>query len=202
METTLSLPVRLSILAPTIILWMGMYFGINRLPIAPRRRLDSALPLDYKIPFVPLLILPYFSTYLFVVQPFLTVSEARPFYWMLASFGTITIGYSLIHATVPSQIARMEQPDAYGLSGKLIALFQRMCRPYGNFPSMHCALAVPAVATSFYTAGPLVGSLALVWGLLIALSTLFTKQHTILDVLIGLLGGALVSVLTFWLVMA
>ncbi|MBN1580502.1 MAG: phosphatase PAP2 family protein [Anaerolineae bacterium] len=202
MDTTLSLPVRLGILALMLIIWIGAYFGINRLRIDPQRRINSAIPLDRKIPFVPQLALPYFSTYVFVLQPFFILSQARLFYWMLACFVSITILSSLIHAVVPSKIERMENLNTDGLSGKLIDVFQRACKPYGNFPSMHVALSVPVVGASFYAAGPLMGSIALIWGLLIALSTLFTKQHTVLDVLAGMLNGIVVFALTFWLMMA
>jgi membrane-associated phospholipid phosphatase len=80
----------------------------------------------------------------------------------------------------------------------MIHLFQRVCKPHGNFPSMHVALSVPAVGACFMAGGPLLGSLTLVWAILVALSTLFTKQHYILDVLAGLLGGVLIFVLTYW----
>jgi membrane-associated phospholipid phosphatase len=202
MDATLPLPFRLSILTLTLILWLGIYFGVNRLRITPRRRLDSAIPLDRKIPFVPQLVLIYFSTYVFVIQPFIILSKARQFYWMLTSFASITVIYSLIHATVPSQIQRMEKFDTNGFSSKLIALFQQTCKPYGNFPSMHVALSVPVVGANFHAVGPFMGSIAFVWAVLIALSTLLTKQHYILDVLVGLLGGILVFALTSWLMMA
>ena len=201
MDTILSLHFRLEILALTLLGWLGVYFFVNRLQVEPQRRLDLAMPLDGKIPFVPQLILVYFSTYIFVIQPFIILSEARQFYWMLASFGSITVIASLIHATVPSKIERNEILDADGLSGKLINLFQKTCKPYGNFPSMHVALSVPVVGANFIAVGSTAGIVTLVWAILIALSTLFTKQHYILDILAGLVGGVLIYSLTYWLMM-
>jgi len=201
MDTILSLHFRLEILAVTLLSWLGVYFFVNRLQVEPQRRLDLATPLDGKIPFVPQLVLVYFSTYIFVIQPFIILSEARQFYWMLTSFGAITAIASLIHATVPSKIERNEILDTYGLSGKLINLFQKTCKPYGNFPSMHVALSVPVIGMNFIAVGPTAGSVTLVWAILIALSTLFTKQHYILDVLAGLVGGVLIYSLTYWLMM-
>ena len=201
MDTLLSLQLRLEILALTLLAWLGIYFFVNRLHVDPQRRLNLAIPLDGKIPFIPQLALIYFSTYIFVIQPFILLSEARQFYWMLASFGAITVIASLVHATVPSKIERIQKLETDGLSGKLINLFQKTCKPYGNFPSMHVALSVPVVGTNFMVAGPIVGSITLVWAVLIALSTLFTKQHYILDVLAGLAGGVLIYTLTYWLMM-
>jgi membrane-associated phospholipid phosphatase len=201
MDTILSLQFRLEILALTLLGWIGIYFFVNRLQVDPQRRLDLAMPLDGRIPFVPQLALVYFSTYFFVIQPFIILTEARHFYWMLASFGSITVIATLIHAIVPSKIERNEILVADGLSGKMIDLFQKTCKPYGNFPSMHVALSVPVVGANFLVAGPTAGSISLVWAILIALSTLYTKQHYILDVLAGLIGGVLIYTLTYWLMM-
>ena len=201
MDTILSLHFRLEILTLTLLGWLGVYFFVNRLQVEPQRRLDLAIPLDRRIPFVPQLALVYFSTYIFVIQPFIILSEARQFYWMLASFGSITAIASLIHAAVPSKIERNEILDADGLSGKMINLFQKTCKPYGNFPSMHVALSVPVVGANFIAVGPVMGSVTLIWAILIALSTLYTKQHYILDVLAGLVGGLLIYSLTYWLMM-
>jgi membrane-associated phospholipid phosphatase len=120
---------------------------------------------------------------------------------MLSSFGAITAIASLIHATVPSKIERNEILVTDGFSGKLIDLFQKTCKPYGNFPSMHVALSVPVVGVNYLVSGPIVGSITLIWAVLIALSTLYTKQHYILDVLAGLIGGVLIYSLTYWLIM-
>ncbi len=194
----LSFPFRLEILAATVLGWLVLYFIVNRRPVDPRRRLDLSTGLDRKIPFVPQLALVYFSTYFFVFQPFLFLDEKRQFFWMLANFASISLISILIHAAVPSKIERVEALDTGSLSGKLIHVFQQICQPHGNFPSMHVALSVPVVAANFMAGGPAVGSFFLAWGVLIALSTLFTKQHYILDVLAGLLGGTLVFALTFW----
>jgi membrane-associated phospholipid phosphatase len=201
MDTVLSLQFRLEILGITLLGWLTVYFFVNRLHVEPQRRLDLAIPLDRKIPFVPQLALVYFSTYIFIVQPFIILADARQFYWMLASFISITLIANLIHATVPSKVERIEMLASDGLSGKLIILFQKICKPYGNFPSMHVALSVPVVGANFIAAGPIEGGLTLLWAILIALSTLYTKQHYILDVLAGLVGGMLIYTLTYWLLL-
>lgn len=198
METTLSLSFRLEILILTLLGWLVIYFFVNRLQVDPGRRLDLALEMDRKTPYVPLFALIYFSTYPFVIQPFLILSNARQFTWLVVCFAAISVFSSLIHATVPSKIERVEQVTAGGLSGWMLSLFQKTCKPYGNFPSMHVGLSVPVVVANFMVGGPLLGSLALVWAILIALSTLYTKQHYILDVLAGMAGGVVIFALTFW----
>ena len=202
MYSTLSLLYRLEILGLILLGWLIIYFFVNRLQVEPQRRIDLGLAIDRKTPYVPLFALVYFSTYPFVLLPFIILSDARQFYWLVVCFVSITIISSLIHATIPSKIERVEQVTAGGVSGWMLGLFQKTCKPYGNFPSMHVGLSVPVVATNFMVAGPVIGSITLVWAVLIALSTLFTKQHYILDVLAGVAGGVSIFALTFWLMMA
>jgi membrane-associated phospholipid phosphatase len=186
LDTTLSLPFRLTILALTLLGWMIIYFFVNRLQVESSRRIDLGTELDRRTPYVPLFTLVYFSTYVFVVQPF---------------FALISVISSLIHAIIPSKIERVEQVTTGGASGWMLGLFQKTCKPYGNFPSMHVGLSVPVVVANFMVGGVPVGSIMLVWAILIALSTLYTKQHYILDVLAGFAGGLLIFILTFWLML-
>lgn len=201
MDGTLALSLRLEILGLTLLVWLGIYFFVNKRPVDSQRRLNSDLPIDRSIPFIPQLALVYFSTYIFVLEPFFILNKPRQFWGMLVSFVSITVFASLIHALFPSQMQRMEKVNTDHLSGKLINLFQQICKPYGNFPSMHVALSVPVVGMNYMAMGVVMGSITLVWAVLIALSTLFTKQHNVLDVLVGLLGGAAIFGLVFWLMM-
>lgn len=198
LDETLSLSFRLSALGLTLFGWLILYFFVNRLRVEPNRRIDLGIELDRKIPYLPLFALAYFSTYIFVLQPFFILSDARQFHWMLTSFVSISVLSSLIHAAVPSKIERVERVTVGGLSGWGLALFQKTCKPYGNFPSMHVGLSVPVVAANFMTGGPVIGGVMLAWAVLIAVSTLFTKQHYILDVLAGIAGGAVISALVYF----
>jgi membrane-associated phospholipid phosphatase len=198
---TLSLSFRLVALGLTLFGWLVIYFFVNRLQVDPNRRIDLGTDLDRKTPYLPLFALVYFSTYIFVIQPFFILSNTRQFYLMLISFVLISLISSLIHATIPSKIERVEQVTTGGLSGWMLGLFQKTCKPYGNFPSMHVGLSVPVVVANFIAGGPIVGSVMLVWAVLISVSTLYTKQHYVLDVLAGFMGGLVISALTFWLAM-
>jgi len=198
MNQNLSLIFRLEILLLTLLGWLVIYFFVNRLNVNPNNRLDLRTTIDNKIPFIPQFALVYFSTYVFVLQPFLILSESTLFYWMLISFVSISVIASLIHAVLPSKIDRRENLDTNNLSGWMLGLFQKTCKPYGNFPSMHVGLCVPVVATNYLAGGSVLGSISLIWAVLIALSTLYTKQHYILDVLAGFLSGITIFSLTYW----
>jgi membrane-associated phospholipid phosphatase len=195
---TLSLTYRMTALVLTLIGWLGLYFAINRRPVDPARRLDMGTRFDRRTPYLPRFSPVYFSTYIFVLVPFFLLTDAHLFNLMLTSFITISVGSCLVHAALPSKIDRVETVTAGGVSGWMLDTFQKVCKPHGNFPSMHVGLSVPVVASGYLALGPRAGTVTLAWGLLIALSTLFTKQHYILDVLAGLAGGLLVFAGVWW----
>jgi membrane-associated phospholipid phosphatase len=201
LDSTLSLSLRLAILVLCTLLWLVAYFFINRLQVEPQRRKNFSFSVDRKIPYVPLFAIVYFSTVPFLFVPFVILSETRQFCWMVACYTAITVISSLIHATLPSKIERVEQVNTGGITGRMLRLFQKNFKPYGNFPSMHVGLSVPAVIAYFMGCGILAGSIAAVWAVLIALSTLFAKQHYILDILAGLAGGILIAALAYLLIL-
>lgn len=200
MEATISIPIRIATIALVSLVWLIFYFFFNRLKIDPRRRRDFGLPFDKKIPFVPIFAWVYFSIAIFVLHPFLILSDARQFYWMLSCFMLNTIIFSLIHYIIPSKVERMEHTNTGGIAGKMLRQWQKTCQPYGNFPSMHTGFSVPVVIANFMALGAIGGSITLVWAALIALSTLLLKQHYILDMLAALALGMLTSALMFWLI--
>ena len=201
MNSPLPLMFRMEILILTLLGWLALYFFVNQRKVDTDHCLDFGTEWDRKTPYFPLFAPVYFSTYIFVVQPFFVLTNVRQFYLMVTSFMTISVLSTLIHAVVPSKIERVEQVSAGGVSGWMLRLFQKTCKPYGNFPSMHVGLSVPVVIVHFMVAGPVIGSLMFAWAVLIAGSTLFTKQHYILDVLAGALGGGMIFTLVFWLMM-
>jgi len=199
-DAMLPISLRLAILALATILWLIAYFFVNRLQVESQRRKNFSLSIDRKIKFVPLFALVYFSTVPFLLVPFVILSDARQFYWMLACYAAITIISSLIHATLPSKIERVEQVTTGGITGRMLRMFQKNFKPYGNFPSMHVGLSVTAVIAYFIGCGILAGSISAVWAIFIALSTLFAKQHYVLDALAGFSGGIVISALIYLMI--
>lgn len=200
MPDTLSLPIRLAALGVGVALWVAQYFLINRMkrPLRARIRTDSRL--DAFLPFAPGFMVVYLTTYLFGVLPPLMVNETTLFFRLGVVYATTTLIAATIHVVWPSEIVRAELRGDPRFSARLITWFQRLCKPYGNFPSIHVAFSVVTVLTGYLVAGPLVGSLLLVWALLIAVSTLVTRQHYLLDVVAGGALGGGVAAAAFFLV--
>jgi membrane-associated phospholipid phosphatase len=185
MPAELPLTTRLNILLPSLILWVAHYFVINRLGGRNRPRTDWSMRLDAAIPFIPQSAIVYLSTYPFGLSPFILISEARLFTAAAYGYLIITAVSAIINVIFPSQVRRVEDLNPDGISSILLGRYQRLCRPYDNFPSTHVAYSVVVVGTAYLAWGPDTGSVFLLWAFLIAISTMTTKQHYLADVASG-----------------
>jgi membrane-associated phospholipid phosphatase len=142
------------------------------------------LALAQTVPFMPAFILGYLSMGLvFVPAPFILRSrqELRALACSLAAVTAVAgVGFLLL----PAESAYPPR-DADAWSG-LFAIARGMALRHNMVPSLHVALS--AVCLSAYTSRcGMFGKLCLAaWIALIALSTLLTHQHHLLDVFTGL----------------
>jgi len=179
-----------SVLAGVAVTLAPMYFVIGfllrGLPAhRPMLALDRAWPLE------PAWMLVYGSLYIFVVVlPFLVIRERHLGHRTLRAYIAVMLvayaGFLLYPTTAPPH----EAVPSTGFAAWMLRLAYDLDTPANCFPSLHVAYAfVAAQACSRVHRG--VGIAALVWATLIGLSTLFTKQHYVIDVLAGAaMGGA------------
>jgi protein-tyrosine phosphatase/membrane-associated phospholipid phosphatase len=144
------------------------------------------------IPFVPLMIIPYMSIDLFfVAAPFLCrdTRELRTFAQRI-SLAIVVAGICFL--VFPLRFA-FERPATTGSGwlGTLFDIFRGLDQPYNLFPSLHIALRTILADLYARHSRGLGYILVQVWFSLIGLSTVFTYQHHIVDVLGGfvLAGG-------------
>ena len=146
--------------------------------------------LDKVIPFLKIFIIPYVSWYAFIILTlaFLCFKDRKTYYKTLVSLNIGLIVcyfiYFLFQTTVP-------RPDlmADDTLTKLVRLIYASDQPYNCFPSIHvltCQLMVEGIKRSKAK-----NSFNLIFiksmSLLIILSTLFIKQHVVLDVFSAML---------------
>lgn len=150
---------------------------------------------ERRIPFLAFMILPYMSIDLFFVAgPFLC--ESREELRTLARRIVLAIvAGGACFLLLPLRFA-FERPAAAGWLGAIFDSFRTLDQPHNLVPSLHIALLT--ILTDLYmrhTAG-LRRAALLVWFGSVGLSTVFTYQHHVIDVVAGLA----LAVVCFWAV--
>ena len=163
--------------------WAGSYFLVGQgVDPARVRYLSSAL--EDQIPFRPTFALVYILLYPIFLLPFLVVRER-------AAFRRLVVGDLLLLATC--SVAFLVFPVAFDrpalgpprdLGTWVLSLVHGTDPAWNCLPSEHCAVAMLAALT-IWEANRRIGAFAFVSALLIGLSTLFTKQHYLVDVVAG-----------------
>ncbi|HUF25932.1 MAG TPA: phosphatase PAP2 family protein [Gemmatimonadaceae bacterium] len=141
------------------------------------------LALDRAIPVGPAWMLAYGSIWVFAFLPVFVVRQPglrrRA---MLAAMAVIAASYAgfLVYPTV---LPRAEAVGG-GFFAKSLEVNYSLDPPYNCFPSLHVAWAFVAALTC-HRVHRGVGLVALLWAAIIGVSTLYTKQHYVLDVVAG-----------------
>lgn len=178
-------------LAFTICLHFTIYNG-TKLINGYRPALDVSLPIDAAIPLATEWTLIYVFTFLFWGLGLLMVGrqERALCYKLLGCVVTAELICAVFFMLVPSYVARPPL-EVEGLSSWILAFVYSMDEPTNCFPSMHCLLSYLVFRQSMYCRGvkPQMKVFAGVLTVLICLSTVFVKQHVVLDVIGGLACG-------------
>jgi membrane-associated phospholipid phosphatase len=168
--------------------WVLVYHGGDWLTGLRAHRVRVHLEAELAMPFVPPLILVYVTIGLvFFPAPFVLRSrrELRALALTLAVVTAVAaVGYLLL----PAEPAY--PPQDHGAWSGLFAVGRRLALRYNMVPSLHVAMSCVCLAAYAARCGP-AGKAALgAWGAAIALSTLLTHQHHLLDVATGMLLAA------------
>lgn len=149
------------------------------------------LALDRAIPLVPAWVLVYGSLYVFViVLPLLVVRDRARVRRAMQSYLLVMLLSYAIFLLYPTAAPHDGTVGGDGFAAWALRILYSMDTPYNCFPSLHVAYAfVAAFASRRVHRG--VGNCALVWAALIGVSTLFTKQHYVVDVIAGTAAGCL-----------
>ncbi|HSP47364.1 MAG TPA: phosphatase PAP2 family protein, partial [Clostridiaceae bacterium] len=162
-----------------------IYQLFNR-PIGEVRNLT--LPLDGQIPFLPQFIIIYHLWYLFLIFNigYLLLRDKDEFMKAILS---INLGNILAYITFFFFQSRVPRPlvTGEGFFESIVRFTYTIDQPYNGFPSIHVlttTVMMIALARMDIRKDFKYGSLF--FGLLIILSTVFVKQHVVLDILGGL----------------
>jgi membrane-associated phospholipid phosphatase len=168
-----------------LVLLVPLYIFIGDLWMQGRALHVPAIPMDYAIPMQPGWSLIYGSLYVFVILPLLVVRQPEQIHRTVSAYLTIWIVAYIcffLYPTAAPHPAKIPQRDFF--SWVLGSVIYNCDVPYNCFPSLHVAHSFVSALTC-YRVHRGVGISAIIWASLIGVSTLFTKQHYILDVLAG-----------------
>lgn len=145
------------------------------------------LALDGAIPLVPAWALVYGALYLFlIVLPVFVVREQEHIRRTFLAYLTVWIAAYVCFVVYPTIAPRGDDVAGEGFAAWGLRFLYSADPPYNCFPSIHVAHSFVS-ALACYPLNRRVGSFAIACASLVALSTLFTKQHYVLDVVAGVL---------------
>lgn len=141
----------------------------------------------------------YYAAMVFLV---LEVPEYTEFVFVLFSFLVLLIVQSCIFLLFPTKTPEIWRESINGqrLSERLLRLVHRFDSSANCFPSMHVSVAT-LLGLHFADINPALAPLILILPSAISLSALYTKQHSVVDLVPGCLLGLIVfdASYDFWL---
>ncbi|MGE0452051.1 MAG: phosphatase PAP2 family protein [Vicinamibacteria bacterium] len=155
---------------------------------SPETALDRAIPLE------PAWMLVYGSIWVFVLLPLLVVRQRELLLRAArADIVLLLVSYASF-LLLPTAAPRPDRLVVDGFAAWSLRVQYDIDPPFNCFPSLHVAHSfVSAFAAHRVHRG--VGRLALAWAALIAVSTLYTKQHYVADAAAGALAAFAACVL-------
>jgi membrane-associated phospholipid phosphatase len=171
-------------LASAFMALLPMYFVIGQVT-ADRHHYTPSVSLDHAMRLWPSWMLVYGSLYMSgFLLPLLVVRGRALIRQSLKAYLFVMIVSYAIFLAYPTVAPRDEAVVVHDLATWSLRLFYDLDQPYGCFPSLHVAYSfVAAFACLRMHRG--VGLAACGWAVLIGVSTVYTKQHYVVDALAG-----------------
>jgi hypothetical protein len=179
----------LALTIPVTLWWIFVYHGANWVTSVRSSRVRVHLDAELGMPFVPSFILAYLSMDLvFLPAPFILRSR-RELRALALGLIVLTTAAGIGFLLLPAELAYPScDPGAWA---SLFTFAREVALPYNLVPSLHVAMSCLCLAAYGSHSGSLGKMLLASWTAVIALATLLTHQHHVLDVLTGLiLAGA------------
>lgn len=186
MVETLTRPYRVTV--PMIVLVSLIPFYILIPELLPARELHAPeLALDRLLPLEPPWALVYGALYLFLILlPILAVRQQEHIGRTVSAYLTVWITAYVFFVAFPTVAPRPPEVIGEGFAVWGLRALYSADPPYNCFPSLHVAHSFVSALTCYRLHRGL-GAATVAAASLVGLSTLFTKQHYVLDVVAGVL---------------
>lgn len=164
--------------------WAGSYFLVGKL-IDPARVRFLPSALEDQVPFRPAFSLVYILLYPIFLLPFFAVRDRDAFRRLVAGYLLMFATCSAAFLIIPVAFDRPAlPPPPHDLGTWILSLVHGSDPAWNCLPSEHCAVAMLASLMT-WEANKRIGAFGFFTTLMIGLSTLYTKQHYLVDVLAG-----------------
>lgn len=181
---SLARPYRVTLPMVALVAMVPLYLFIGR-PAPGRVHHAPAIALDSAIPLQPAWSPVYGALYAFLIAlPVFLVREEEHLRRTVRAYLAVWIGAYLVFLVYPTVAPRPASVGGTGFGAWGLRLLYDMDPPYNCFPSLHVAHSFVSALTCLRIHRG-VGVAALAAACLVALSTLFTRQHYVLDVIAG-----------------
>jgi membrane-associated phospholipid phosphatase len=190
---SLTRPYRVTV--PMVVLVSLVPFYIFIAELMPGRPLHAPeLAFDRDVPLQPTWALVYGSLYLFlIVLPVLVVRQEEQIRRTVLAYLMVWTAAYVCFLVYPTGAPRPGKVSGEGFAVWGLRFLYSADPPYNCFPSLHVAHSFVS-ALACYRVHRGVGIVAGLFASLVGISTLYTKQHYILDVIAGILLACAASV--------
>lgn len=147
-----------------------------------------ALALDDALPIVPAWSFVYLSLLLAAILPVLVVHQQELVRRTINAFLAIWLFSYVVFLVYPTVTSRPEEYPGEDFAAWGLRVVYSIDHSYNCFPSLHVAQCFLA-ALACHRVHRGVGAVALGWAVLVGVSTLYTKQHYVLDAVAGAIMG-------------
>ncbi len=166
------------------IIWMVLYFSTNYLSQF-RNYTTLELPIDRLIPFVPFFVIFYIASVFVTFVPYFVVKKIEDYRKVTKLYLFIIIVSCIIYLIIPVKATRPEFIPT-NIFGSLVAFIYAKILPYNLFPSLHVSLNLTATLVSLKYKR-ILGYVLVPITLGIMISTLFIKQHYLVDLIAAII---------------
>lgn len=172
-----------------LFLILTTFYFVSQQYAGPRHMIHA--PLDDKIPFLPGFIVPYCVWFVYIpaLMLYMCFTDPRRFRRQVLTLFSGAYFCGLIFLLYPSAIDFRPTPQGRDLFSALCRLIYASDRPVNVFPSLHCYEALAIHLSTFHgdfgRRHPVLRAGSLVLVIAICLSTVFVKQHSVLDLIAG-----------------
>ena len=161
-----------------------------------KKGFDLTIALDTQIPLVSIFVVPYIYWYIYMIVGYFLISINNRKEYMRSILGLFLgmwISY-IIYFIFPTEIARPNLVDS-SFFNRILNIIYAMDRPFNCFPSLHVLGTYFVMRYTKKENNKYIYFYTKVVGILIILSTVFIKQHFVLDVVAAIVLVEIINII-------